>query len=183
VGRPKEADSTFWDNKLSISPRSGLVFMSDQCADSQQTAKVPYVSLALMQADAAVPQHILDRTQAFLQVLDSPVERKNADSLANALTSLTSSVTAYKSERALKTFGTKDDLLSIIALVTKYNHAVHDNNPVPLQSAQVRSVLDAVNQVAEKNFSSFKDLKDWWDTNGYKGNMEQVKGEYKWIVP
>jgi hypothetical protein len=182
VGRPRDADSTFWLKTLSVSSRSGLVFTSDQCR-ADQTVKVPYVSLALMQADAAVPQHILDRTQAFLQVLDSPVERKNADSLANALTALASSVTAYKSERDLKTYGTEYGLRNVIELAKKYNQAVRDNSPPTLQPAQVRSLLDAANAVTGQAFSSMKDLADWWDKDGSKGHMEKQKdGSYKWVL-
>jgi hypothetical protein len=182
VGRPMGLGSEFWQKAMYLSSRTGDLTLA--CDDSEKIVNTPYVSLALMQADAAIPQHILDRTQVFLQMLDSPTERKNIDSLESAFLSLESTVAAYKSERALKSYGTKYDLEKIVDLAKKYNQALEDGSAPLLLPAQVRSLLDTVNEFTNNQFSSFAEFTGWWQASGSKGKaLRQEDGSFRWALP
>lgn len=182
VGRARDETSSFWNNDFEIDLRTGRIHYTNSSSDSSSNfVKVPYVALALMSADAAVPKHILDRSQALLQLLDSPTERANFDALAESVSSLNSAVQGYSLERQIKKYSTNEDFRDLIHLIQEYIAKKEEGEP-HLRKTQIRSLVRLVNELTGKSFGGPNEVDSWWRSNNNASGYFERKSDTRWGV-
>lgn len=191
MGRPQGETSSFWNNTFEINARTDRVHFNNRNQPLNNLdpnyARVPYVSLALMSADAAIPKHILDRSQALLQILDSPTERVNFDALTESVNAINSAVKGYSLERKLKKYRTTEDFQDIINLLKEYKAKKDAGEIQEVKTIQIRSLVRLLGEMTDKNFGGPIEVLKWWnEANNAGGRLEKnekAKWGVLWVIP
>lgn len=188
TGRARGENSSFWNNGFAVNVRTGRIHFANNnvplADDDPNFADVPYVSLALMSADAAIPKHILDRSQALLQLLDSPTERVNFDAMAESVSALNSAVQGYSLVRRIKKYRSTQDFMDLMNLITDYESKKQESEPLSLRTPQIRELVNLAGELTGEYFGSSKEVYDWWtdkDKNNANGALVEDKNA-KWGV-
>ena len=198
VGRARERGSDFWGAQLQVDIRTGHVHRADAgptkagppakpasgsggaaAGGKRSTVEhVPYVSLVLMSADAGVPKHILDRSQALIALLSSPTERSNFEGMSAAVGALGSAVRAYADERRLRKYGSTQDFRNIVDRLKEHLAAAADGREL-LRVEQVRTLVRLIDEMVAENvlFGGPKDVVKWWNQpHVSSGRLEKEEG-------
>lgn len=156
IGRPRNQGATFWNEELKMNQRTGEILSGNSGA----TRQVPYASLVLMSADAAIPKHIMDRSHSLLSILDSSTERKNYDALIETVGSLNSAVEAYVLERRIRKYHSEDDFKDLINIIKQIKDGSSE-----LKIPQQRSLIRLVDGFTDEHLNSASDIITWWQPN------------------
>lgn len=139
---------------------------------------MPYASLVLMSADAAIPKHIMDRSHSLLSILDSSTERKNYDALIETVGSLNSAVEAYVLERRIRKYHSEDDFKDLIDIIKQIKDGSSE-----LKIPQQRSLIRLVDGFTDEHLNSASDIITWWQPNATGSFVKTMSGGievWKW---
>lgn len=167
VGRERDATSAFWSEPLQLDIQTGILHgaIPEDDAGTEATprlVKAPYVAVVIISADAVVPKHIMDRSQALVTLLSSPTDRSDFDGIVNAIESLRSAGTAFRVEQRLKRYLSTEDFVEVIDLLKDYQ-----SNEDELRVPQVRSLVRLIDDlVVGRSLGSVGDVLSWWSETG-----------------
>jgi hypothetical protein len=115
LGRARNEDSTFWETDLLLDRVTDrIVAPTPDPVTRTKNVPVPYVSVALIRADAQVPKLVLDRSETLLSLLSSPTGKSDIDAVSEAADNLRSAVNAFTVERRLRKYRSTHDLQEIV---------------------------------------------------------------------
>lgn len=115
LGRARGENSAFWETDLHLDRVTDrIVTANPEPAITTQNVPVPYVSVALIRADAEVPKLVLDRSETLLKLLSSPTGKSDIDAVSEAADNLRSAVNAFTVERRLRKYRSTNDLQDIV---------------------------------------------------------------------
>lgn len=186
VGRERGAASEFWNDSFQLDLRSGLLqrpvpATTEKPDPGLEAVEVPYVAVVVLSADAVVPKHIMDRSQALIDLLSSPIERTDFDGIVSAIDSLQSAGNAFRAERRLKQYMTTADFNEVIELL-KTQASVPELR-IPQERSLVRLVDDLV---VGRSFGTVKEVLAWWGEQGVAAGamIEDAKAPlgFRWHV-
>lgn len=136
----------------------------------------PVVLMTVGTAEAVVPTIVQDRSEALVQLLASPPEKLNLDSLQNAVSSLNSSVKVFAIKRRVEKEQTTESMASLFDLLAKHNAAI---DPTANDDAKLHKLSDSdlhlLLLTLERNTTlsspptSAKLWHDWWVTGVASG--------------
>lgn len=180
LGRPIGRQSDAWKDPMALERKTDRIVSLGEA----KLVSVPYVSVVLMRADLQVPAVIMDRSQAFLQLLASPAGKTNVEALRVAAAGLTAAVRVYALERGLITDHSKQ------AMIDAANLVIANDPDQPREKevgpGELAVLIRAIAKAADRpELSSPKLVIDWWNSGGGKdGNFEQDSKSktWKWVA-
>jgi len=169
LGRARAADSSFWDTDMALDRRTDRILREatvtttgedgGERTDSQMAnVPVPYVSVAIVRADAEAPKLVLDRSEAMLALLSTPGGKSDIDGLEQAMSDLSSAMNAYAVERRLRRYRSISDIEAIIEQLRK-----HDTGEAPLNTYELRRLMYVLDGVTEVNRATPEQWVSWWN--------------------
>jgi hypothetical protein len=195
VGRAQGADSGFWNSQFYLERKTDRILEKHTSGTAEGTNRqdqftprpVPYVSVALLRADAQVPKLVLDRSESLISLLSSASGKSDVDSLDAVASSLTSAIDAFTIERRLRKYRSALDLK---ALINKLE-AQDGDNANKLNGNELRRILYILDRVAEPSphHPTAAGWIKWWNVDGgNNGQFEDKNGSplgvvWKWNKP
>lgn len=166
VGRIKEGKSDFWQKQLTLERKTDRLVIANESKEGATVmpVPVPYVSVALVKADAEVPKLVLDRSAELLSLLSTPSGKSDVDALESSAESLKSAIDAFTVERRLRKYRSVQD---IQGLIDKLGNADKLNEH---ETRRLMYVLEAITPEDVRTGKSIpNDWITWWNTNARDG--------------
>lgn len=176
LGRQRDKDSGFWHRKLMLDRETDrIVERSSDKSGSDLNATnipVPYVSVALIKADADVPKLVMDRSQSLISLLSTPSGKSDVDSLDTAAANLLSAVDGFTVERRLQKYQSWQDVDDIISKLKDYVNT-DDASKRKINPNEMRRLVYVINRLTDPpaNLLDPKQCVEWWDKGGSAGKL------------